>query len=677
MRNERARFLEGAKERGYAAETAEKLWEYIEPFAGYAFNKAHAFCYAFIAYQTAYLKANYPVEWMAAVLTTDVAKPEKIVSALGECRRSASRSWSRTSTTARCASPSSASSTTQSWIRQFDRGIRFGLAAIKNVGEGAVESVVAEREKNGPFKSLDDFCGRVDLRTVNKRVMEALVKCGAMDDFGPRERVLAGIDACMGSGQSGAEGGRAPARSTCSACSAAATRTRLAMIETPLPVVAEVGRREKLAWEKEAIGVFLSDHPFMDAARWFASSKYTVTSAISADIAEKQVTIAGIVAAVRRITTRKGDTMAVATLEDLYGSIEVVGFPRTYQEYAELWREDAILVVQGKVDARDDRLQIIAEGSRSRGARRECRDGADEEVVVFQPTVVVAPSTHRAWRPARSAEHGSNGNGNGNGSSHGHTNGNGNGSRPAAPEVVVRRLRVLVNRTDNEVADAKRLERLSHLLQDEGASPYEVIVAMPEGRFRVSAPDSRVRLTADLERQLRDDFGEESRSIRLSRRVRTERAAGRCRPCVDALPVARTPGSIIYAEHAEADDERAARADRRGRRGIDGHVDRPGLGAGRLRRVRLRQRPRPCRVADAARARDRAGAGRGRGHHRQRAEPGRGPPHGTTDLGEAVGEADYVAEAIVEDLAVKQALYAELDAITRPGRRAGQQHLDA
>jgi DNA polymerase-3 subunit alpha len=287
-----------------------------------------------------------------------------------------------------------------------------------------------------------------------------------------------------------------------------------AMIETPLPVVAEVGRRERLAWEKEAIGVFLSDHPFIDAARFFDHPKYTVTSGISAEIAEKQVTMAGIVAAVRRITTRKGDTMVVATLEDLYGSVEVVGFPRTYQETAELWQEDAILIVQGKVDARDDRLQIIAEGLEAWTPDRDIESIPDDEVVVVQPTVVVAPSTHRAWRPAKSAEHNGNGHSNGssNGNGNGHANGNGhtngNGSKPLAPEVVVRRLRVLVNRTENPSADLKMLERLGHLLQDEGASPYEVIVAMPEGRFRVSAPDCRTRLTADLMRQIKDDFGE-------------------------------------------------------------------------------------------------------------------------------------------------------------------------
>ena len=515
MRSERARFLDGSKERGYSTETAEKLWEYIEPFAGYAFNKAHAFCYSFVAYQTAYLKANYPVEWMAAVLTTDVAKPEKIVSALGECRR--------------IGIPILVPNINFSQVRftvervehdanepdAFDRGIRFGLAAIKNVGEGAVEAVVAEREKNGPFKSLDDFCGRVDLRTVNKRVIEALVKCGAMDDFGPRERVLAGIDACMGAGQRRQKAADSGQVDMFSMFGGGGDDDQAAMIETPLPIVAEVGRREKLVWEKEAIGVFLSDHPFMDAARYFDHPRYTVTSAISADIAEKQVTIAGIVAAIRRITTRKGDTMVVATLEDLYGSVEVVGFPRTYQETAEHWQEDAILVVQGKVDARDDRLQIIAEGLEPWNPSENVEAVPDEEVVVFRPTVVVAPSTHRAWRPAKSAEHASNGNGhgNGNGSSNGHANGNGYGSRPTAAEVVVRRLRVVVKRTENDIADENRLARLNLLLQDEGASPYEVVVAMPEGRFRVSHPDSRVRLTAELERQLREDFGEESVTV--------------------------------------------------------------------------------------------------------------------------------------------------------------------
>ncbi|MGE3908292.1 MAG: OB-fold nucleic acid binding domain-containing protein, partial [Chloroflexota bacterium] len=515
MRNERSRFIDGAKARDYPVETAEKLWEYIEPFAGYAFNKSHAFCYAFVAYQTAYLKANYPVEWMAAVLTTDVAKPEKIVSALGECRQLdieillPSINYSQVRfTVERLANPG-----------KFSHGIRFGLAAIKNVGEGAVESVVAEREKNGPFKSLDDFCSRVDLRMVNKRVIEALVKCGAMDEFGPRERVLAGIDACMGNGQRAQKAASTGQVDMFSMFGGGADDDAGAVImETPLPVVAEVGRRERLMWEKEAIGVFLSDHPFMDAARWFASSKYTVTSAISADIAEKPVTVAGIVAAVRRITTRKGDTMVVATLEDLHGSVEVVGFPRTFQQYAELWREDAILVIQGKVDARDDRLQIIAEGVEEPAIGEDLEKAADEDVRIYQPTVTVDPNPRAAWRPKKDAAAvNGNGNGHANGSSNGngsngngHSNGNGSNGRAAAPEIVVNRLRLVIPRTDNEAADINKIQRLDFALGgQEGQSPCEVIVVMPEGKFRVSDPEYRVRFSADLKDQLQQICGAE------------------------------------------------------------------------------------------------------------------------------------------------------------------------
>jgi DNA polymerase-3 subunit alpha len=511
MRSERARFLDGARARGYAAETAEKLWEYIEPFAGYAFNKAHAFCYAFVAYQTAFLKANYPVEWMAAVLTTDVAKPEKVVSALGECRRigiplllpniNYSQVWF---TVERVESDPSDP-------EGLDRGIRFGLAAVKNVGEGAVEAIVAERDRNGPYKSLDDLCGRVDLRTVNKRVLEALVKCGALDDFGPRERLLAALDKCMAVGQQrrkSAETGQMDF----DALFGDPSQQAVPLVETKLPEVPPVGRRERLAWEKEAIGVFLSDHPFMDAARWLSGPRYTPTSAISAELGDGAVTVAGIVVAVRRITTRKGDTMVVATLEDLHGGVEVVGFPRTYQQTVELWREDAILIVQGKVDTRDDRRQIIADSVEAWMPGDGADESPDADVVASEPAAV-APSAHRAWRPTQAAQSGPGGSGNGHATRNGQANGhaNGNGARAPAPELVVRRIRLLVHRTESDAGDVARIQHLDHVLggQLDGQSPCEVIVVLPEGRFRVSDPDFKVRLTDDLAAELRRICGDE------------------------------------------------------------------------------------------------------------------------------------------------------------------------
>ena len=525
MREEKDSFLKGASEKGYRRDVADKLWEYIEPFAGYAFNKSHAFCYAFVAYQTAYLKAHYPVEWMAAVLTTDVQKPEKIVSALGESRRIGipilvpNINYSQVRFTVERVVADAADGA------GFDRGIRFGLAAVKNVGEGAVESIVAEREKTGPFKSLDDLCSRVDLRLMNKRVLEALVKCGAMDDFGARERVLAGLDGCMSAGQARQKATLAGQMDFFGGFGSADDGSAGPMIETPLPMVPEIGRRERLAWEKEAVGVFLSDHPFMDAARYFSGPRFTATSAISADLADVAVTIAGNVSALRRITTRKGDTMVVATLEDLHGSIEVVGFPRTYQQYAELWVEDSILVVQGKVDSRDDRLQIIADGLEAWNPSERGDALPDEQVVQFTPTVVVAPSAHRAWRPTQAESSGNgarNGNGHGNGhaSGNGHANGNGakTGPKAASPEVVVQSLRIVVRRTDKNATDVAHLERLQFLLDNAGAgaSPYEVVVALPSGQFRVSAPDCRTRFTSDLERQLGELVGPDGVEIERS-----------------------------------------------------------------------------------------------------------------------------------------------------------------
>ncbi|MFN8523911.1 MAG: DNA polymerase III subunit alpha [Chloroflexota bacterium] len=503
MRKERERFINGALEQSYAREVADRLWEYIEPFAGYAFNKSHAFCYAFIAYQTAYLKANYPVEWMAAVLTTDALKTDKVVSAIGECRRlgipllrpDINASHARFTVE-------------QVKLNAMERrlGIRYGLAAVKNVGEGAVESLIAERQKNGPFKSLEDFCGRVDLRTLNKRVIESLVKCGAFDEFGPRESQLAGVDQCMAAGQS-----RQKAAGVGQVSMFDMGGVEEPSMATVLPDVPPAALREKLAWEKETLGLYLSDHPFQEAARWLGGRVTADTSQIGPDLGEETVVIAGVISSLRRITTRKGDTMVVAQLEDLHGTADVVAFPRTYAATAESWREDAILIVEGKVDTRDDRNQVIVD------AIEEWQPPADGEAPpepVSSDAVRSAPpataTTGVAWAPMRSGA-ASNGNGNGhaktNGNGHAKANGNGNGAHKTGPETPAR-IRLVVRRTEDEVADIKKLERLQHLLDEDGQSPYEVIVALDTERYRVSAADARTRFSARLEQELRELLGD-------------------------------------------------------------------------------------------------------------------------------------------------------------------------
>ncbi|HEY3115539.1 MAG TPA: DNA polymerase III subunit alpha [Chloroflexota bacterium] len=337
MEQERGNFLQGAEENGISGDVAQKIWEYIEPFSGYGFNRAHAYCYANIAYQTAYLKSTYPSEYMAAMLSTQYDDTEKIIAASGECRRLGIPLAMPDVNTSDVGFTVDVASQT--------RGIRFGLGAIKNVGQGAARVVIEQRQAGGLFASLDDFCQRVDLRTVNKRTLEALAKAGAMDAFGPREQVLASLDRAMAAGQSVQK-------------AAGAGQGSLFGFETGLQdagglvAAAPVSDQQRLAWEKEALGFPLSNHPFESAARDLADEVTANTSQISDEMVGEKITIAGVIMQVRRIVTKKGDTMVVAKLEDLHGAIEVVVFPRTYTSNPGIWHEDAVVVVNGKVDVR-------------------------------------------------------------------------------------------------------------------------------------------------------------------------------------------------------------------------------------------------------------------------------------------------------------------------------------
>ncbi len=376
MEEEGPKFIQAALEHGYPRDTAERLWELLQPFAGYAFNKAHAYCYAFVAYQTAYLKANYPVEWFAAVLSTVAQDTDKVVGVVGECRRlgvqilppDVNRSRAEFSVEPLRADPGHARP-------DPELAIRFGLSAVKNVGEGAVQMIVAEREANGPFRDLDDFCRRLDLHTANKRVVESLAKAGAMDQLGSRETLLKALDAAIGAAQKAQKAASAGQGSLFDAFG-----TRPAGAPTPpshLPFASQPtaqdaapgtpprersGRsREWAAWEKEVLGFHFADHPFKAAAAWLRGRVSHTTSQISPENNGEKVRLAGYVASVRRIFTKTRGQMAVLTVDDLDGSVEVVVFPRAFEKSPELWREEAILFIDGKVDVRDERAQVVLE----------------------------------------------------------------------------------------------------------------------------------------------------------------------------------------------------------------------------------------------------------------------------------------------------------------------------
>ena len=355
LRQHEAKFKAGAKKKGIPPHIVDQVFHEFEPFARYGFNKAHATCYGLIAYQTAYLKANYPVEFMTAVLNGFRERAEKVAAVIAECRRLVGIEIRPPDV-----QKSHALFTVETDASGAPEAIRFGLAAIKNVGEGAVEAIVAVRdggEEPGPFRSLDDLCRRVDLRTVNKRVMESLIKANAR--CLPRDRrALCSPRWTMPSRTASATSATwPPASSRCS------TSSRLPATNRSSSWTAARRSRagERLRWEKELIGLYLSEHPLGDIAGELPDYVTAYTGELAEEPDQAKVTIGGILISSRRVITRAGSTMLVATLEDLQGSVEVVVFPKVFEQTAHSWADDNVVLVSGRIDRRDESPQILCE----------------------------------------------------------------------------------------------------------------------------------------------------------------------------------------------------------------------------------------------------------------------------------------------------------------------------
>ncbi len=346
----RERFVRGAKEHsGLDEEAAHKIFDAFEYFARYGFNKAHSADYAVITCQTAFLKAHYPVEYMTALLTVEQGNTEKVGLFIAEARRLGIE----------VLPPDVNRSGIDFTIEDTAEGpaIRYGLGAIKNVGEGPVTAILDARARGGPFCDLDDFCRRVDLRQVNRRALECLIKAGALSSLGTRAQLLAVIDRMVSISQQ-AHG--AAQQLTMFDLPAFAATARLA---SDLPEVSDVSRREILGWEKELIGAYISDHPL---SRVWINLERTITALtgqIDETMAGQTVTMAGMVTSVRQILTKKGDPMAFAQLEDLQGTIEAVIFPRVWEQTKHLWEPDRVLVVRGQVSFRGRDPSILVESA--------------------------------------------------------------------------------------------------------------------------------------------------------------------------------------------------------------------------------------------------------------------------------------------------------------------------
>ncbi|MEZ5320518.1 MAG: DNA polymerase III subunit alpha [Microthrixaceae bacterium] len=369
MAKERDGFVAGAERTGYGADLGTSLFDTIERFADYAFNKSHSFGYGYVSYQTAYLKANYPTEYFAALLSSVKDNLDKAAVYLAECRvmgipvtvPDVNRSQSLFTP-----------SVTPGAAGAEDRRITFGLSAVRNVGEGLVELIVAEREQGGPFVDFYDFCERVDSSVLNKRTVESLIKAGAFESLGhPRKGLLEVFESIVDTtlarrrerdmgvmslfGDVEVDGGPA-------------FEERIA-----IPAV-EFDKKPRLAFEKEMLGLYVSDHPLLGAERSLAR-RTDCTIAELADLEDGSIRkVGGVVTGLQRKLTKKGDLMAVFQLEDLQGSVEVMVFPKSMAEHGHKLVEDSVVILDARVDSREDVPKLIP-----------------RKIDLFEPTIDAAP----------------------------------------------------------------------------------------------------------------------------------------------------------------------------------------------------------------------------------------------------------------------------------------------
>ena len=360
---EREKFVAGCITEGYGEELGTQLFDIIEPFADYAFNKSHSYGYGLVAYQTAWLKAHYPVEYMSALLTSVKDNKDKTAVYLAECRSmgidvlvpDVNRSLAEFAPDI---------TVDEDGSRRPEQAIVFGLAAVRNVGESLVERIVAERNANGPFEDIFDFCARVDPVVLNKRTMESLVKGERSTRSATRARVCASSSSPSSTARSSAARSRTWASRPSSPPSRTSRPTRAgAGPRWPSPTPSST-RRQRLAFEKEMLGLYVSDHPLMG----YEAAMARHTDCTLSDMREDDTaagdrapvrSVGGVVTDLRRSYTKKGDLMARFVLEDLQAAMEVFVFPKTMAEYGALIENDAILVVRGRLDTREEEPKIV------------------------------------------------------------------------------------------------------------------------------------------------------------------------------------------------------------------------------------------------------------------------------------------------------------------------------
>jgi DNA polymerase III subunit alpha len=335
------KFMQGMRESGTGAKVADDLWSLMTAAADYSFNRSHAACYALIAYRTAYLRANYPAEYMAALISSVMSTKDKVPFFVNRCEEMGIEVL-----------PPDVNTSVHGFVVSENR-IRFGLDAVKNVGHAAVEAILRVREERA-FESIWDFCERVDSRAVNKRAIECLVKCGALDSTGASRRgMLEALPAAQSAGQKAQEDAQLGQGSIFDLGADAGTTAAPVVIHRPALATEEFDRRELLAMEKETLGTYLSSHPLTEVREPLRARVDCTLAELGSKPDGSWVTAGGIVIEVKRIRTKRGDQMMFATLDDVEGQVEMLVFNSAYASNAEVIVPDAVVLVRGRVDHKE------------------------------------------------------------------------------------------------------------------------------------------------------------------------------------------------------------------------------------------------------------------------------------------------------------------------------------
>jgi len=355
LAEQKEKFIEGCVKNGVYKELGEKVFSFIEPFAGYGFNRSHAACYALIGYQTAYLKAHWPVEFMAALLTSDQGDTDRVAIEIEECRKmdlkimapDINESYGTFTVVTAGTKENRAVSSSE----KVDK-IRFGLKAIKNVGEHIVDVLIKERKQAGPFADVFDLLLRVTDKDLNKKSLESLIKSGALESFGERGQLLSNIEKLLNFNKESIKA-RDSKQSSLFTDLPTANLTPISL--NPAPPATQT---EKLIWEKELLGLYISEHPYNMYRAYLANFALPLIE-LKKHKGDDRVIVAGVISTIKKIITRSGESMLFVKVEDATNTVELLIFPRLYKETSDLWREGTTIITDGKISEKDQELKIL------------------------------------------------------------------------------------------------------------------------------------------------------------------------------------------------------------------------------------------------------------------------------------------------------------------------------